>query len=414
MARGGSKRVHGRLAALLLLAGLTVDCTIGMRFRGQTYGPEGRPYLSPAVTERLEAREPVHRLVLIGDGGEPLPDDPTLRALGSWTDDDPDRTTVLFLGDNLYPDGLRESDRARGERVLRQQIRATPAEKIFLPGNHDWGFSARALLQAGRLRAQQLFIDSHVHERAELLPKQGCPGPVTRSLVPPGAGLARGLVVIAVDFHWWLLPEQARPLCAGIDDTDAFLARLEQELEAHAAENVIVAAHHPLRSGGPHGGLTRGFWTDLGATLFHRMAGTLQDVWEPSYAQMILVVSETLTSHPPVAFVAGHDHGLQILEGGDVARLLVVSGAASAGKITGVAAIDGTLFAHAHTGFVVLDFVANDLASDVLVARVVETGQPEPVYTIALRLGAPPIEAPPTRGPGDPKGARPQSPSGPQ
>jgi hypothetical protein len=397
------------LASLALLALCAVDCSTGMRFRGQTYGADDRPYLSQAVTEALDERAPVHRLVLIGDAGQPLPDDPTLRALGQWTDDDPDRTTVLFLGDNLYPDGLRDGDRRRGKRILRQQIRATPAAKIFLPGNHDWGFSPRAAIQAGRLRAQQVFIDSHARERAELLPKDGCPGPVARTLVPSGRGLARGLTVIAVDFHWWLLPEASRPLCAGVDDTDAFLERLEQELAAHAAENVVVAAHHPLRSGGPHGGLTRGFWTDRGAAIFYRLFGTLQDLWEPSYAQMILVVSEALTRHPPVAFVAGHEHSLQILEGGDAARLLVVSGAASAGKITGVAAIDGTLFAHAHTGFVVLDFLSADRVDDTLVVKVVETGKPEPVYTIAVRLTATPADAPAPPDT-DEKGARSASP----
>jgi hypothetical protein len=88
--------------------------------------------------------------------------------------------------------------------------------------------------------------------------------------------------------------------------------------------------------------------------------------------------------------VAGHDHSLQLIEGGDAARLLVVSGAASAGQITGVTAIDGTLFAHAHPGFVVFDFFRIDGVTDALQAQVVETGTPRPVFRVSYALPAEP------------------------
>jgi hypothetical protein len=323
---------------------------------------------------------------LIGDAGAPLPNDPTLAALGRWGDRDPERSTVLFLGDNVYPDGLRPAEPKRGEGILLQQLRATRAPKIFVPGNHDWGYSGRAPMQPGRLLAQQRFIDANGQGRAELLPPDGCPGPVERTLVPPGDSLARGLVVVLVDFHWWLLPVEDRPHCVGIPDTRAFVAELDRVLAAHRDENVVVAAHHPLRSGGTHGGLTRGFWTDLGASIYYRISGPIQDVWEPTYAEMIGVVSKALSRNPPLAFVAGHEHSLQLIDGGDAARLFVVSGAGSADRITGVTAIDGTLFAHSHTGFVVLDFLHGQEGSDALVVQVVETGKRDPVYRLYFVL----------------------------
>ena len=373
---------------VLIVALLAIGCVTETRLRSRSYGSEGAPYLSAGSATSLERHAvPVHRLILIGDGGAPLRDDPTLDTLSTWADAIPGRTTVLFLGDNVYPDGLRSDQRGRGERILRQQIEATRADKIFLPGNHDWGFSARVMMQEHRLENEQRFIEAHAMEGADFEPKNGCPGPVVKTLVPAGRGLVRGVSVIAVDFHWWLLPEPSRPHCGAIVDTQTFLEELDRQLELHADESVVVAAHHPLRSGGPHGGLTRGFWTDLGASLFYRLSGTsLQDLWEPSYAQMIRVVSKALGKHPPLAVVAGHDHSLQLLEGGGAARLMVVSGAASAGQITGVTAIDGTLFAHAHTGFVVFDFFRFDDAADALRVQVVETGTPRPVYEIALEL----------------------------
>jgi hypothetical protein len=370
---------------------LLLGCSGGPHLHGSSYGSEGEPYLSPRAVAAIDRKDdPSYRLILIGDGGAPRAKDQTLALLGIWADARPSRTTVLFLGDNVYPSGLRDGDRARGEAILRQQLEATSAAKLFIPGNHDWGFSARTIEVAGTLINEQRFIEAHAAEHAEFEPKDGCPGPVAKTLVPPGKELAGGLTVLVVDFHWWLLPEALRPHCAGIEDTADFLDRLAQELAARKGENVVVAAHHPLRSGGPHGGLTRGFWIDVGANLFYHLYGTLQDLWEPSYAQMVRVVSEALSKQPPLAFVAGHDHSLQVVEGGDVARLLVVSGAGSAPMITGVTSIEGTLFAHSHPGFVVLDFFSTPRHHDSLLVRVAEVGKERPVFTLGLDLEAAP------------------------
>jgi hypothetical protein len=404
----GDREARRALArAALALALLALGCAPGPpRTRGPSYGAQAAPYLAPHVAAAIDRdEEPARRLILIGDGGDPLPDDPTLAALGRWGDAYADRTTVLFLGDNVYPAGLESSDRARGEAILRRQIEATRAHKIFLPGNHDWGFAAgSSTRQVGTLRNQQDFVDGHGAERAEFLPRDGCPGPVARTLEPPGARLRGGLTVLAVDFHWWLLPEDERPECPGTPDTKAFLERLRAELASRADETVVVAAHHPLRSGGPHGGLTRGFWIDVGAGLYYRLYGPIQDLWEPGYAQMIEVVSEALAEAPPFAFVAGHDHSLQLLDGEDTARLLVVSGAASAPRLTGVAAIEGTIFAHAHTGFVVLDFFAGARPPEAVLVRVVETGEPEPVFTLGIDLTVPAGPEPEPRAPIEPRG----------
>ena len=48
-------------------------------------------------------------------------------------------TTVLFLGDNVYDEGLREGF-AEDLRFLRAQVEVVAgasARRIFLPGNHD-------------------------------------------------------------------------------------------------------------------------------------------------------------------------------------------------------------------------------------------------------------------------------------
>jgi hypothetical protein len=87
-----------------------------------------------------------------------------------------------------------------------------------------------------------------------------------------------------------------------------------------------------------------------------------------------------------------------VLDGGDEARLVVVSGAAS--QVSRVTSIESTQFAHAHLGFVVFDFFeAQGKPDGVLLVNVVEPGRgEEPVFSLGLDLAreqAPPQELPP-------------------
>lgn len=374
------------IAVLAVVSAVSTGCRAPLR--GVGYGADSDPYLHERIIRRAEAGgDLVHRLVLIGDAGAPLPEsDPTLELLGLWADAHPDRTTVLFLGDNVYPAGLRANDRAEGERILRQQLEATDVPKIFVPGNHDWGFSWNRRSIDGALLAQQEFLDAWKGSEARLEPREGCPGPVPVELVPARPGLEGGLTLLLLDLHWWLLPEEDRHVCEKIGSTTEFVERLRQELARRIDENVVVAAHHPIRSSGEHGGFTRGFWFDLGTAIFYRFY-TVQDLVEPGYRQMIGVLSEVLAENTPLAMVAGHDHSLQIMDGGDEARLIVVSGSAT--KVSNVTSIDSTLFAHAKRGFIVFDFYeTGPMDEGTLVVQVAEIGHgEEPVAVIGLELG---------------------------
>jgi hypothetical protein len=277
-------------------------------------------------------------------------------------------------------------------------MRATEARELFVPGNHDWGWTVFQRSSRGVLLNQQVFIESH---GATFAPKHGCPGPVPVELLRTSKQIAGGLTVLALDLNWWLLPEPERPICEGIAGTDDFIARLRDELERRRGQNVVVVAHHPIRSGGPHGGYTRGFWTDLGLSIFYRFY-TVQDLIEPHYEEMVKVIGEVLAENPPLAMVGGHDHSLQILDGKGEARLVIVSGAAS--KVSGVTSTEQTLFAHGHRGFVVLDFhAAKEHVDGVALVNVIETGRGKrPVFSLALDLQreeAPPEKIPPSQVP---------------
>ena len=67
-----------------------------------------------------------HRLLLIGDAGDADPDgEPTLHALEKHVESMPTRTTVVFLGDNVYETGMPEPTPIEGtvtEEVLDEAL----------------------------------------------------------------------------------------------------------------------------------------------------------------------------------------------------------------------------------------------------------------------------------------------------
>jgi hypothetical protein len=373
----------------LLLLALYPACAGGSR----PYYPAGKPpFVSPLGyslarhAAALGGRTPAHRLVLIGDAGATAPGDATLADLGRWSDDLPDRTTVAFLGDNLYPRGLGEDDE-RGEGILLQQLRATTAKKVFVPGNHDWGDWRP---DPARLANAERFIDGFAESAATMLPKGGCPGPAVETIAAAGDGLIQGVQLVAIDLDWWLYADE-RPACEGIADEGDFTRALERTLREHATDHVVVVAHHPLRTGGPHGGWGRGFFERQLIGLAGVFGIAVHDTDAPLYRSMLRRLRPALAAEPPLVFAAGHDHSLQVIEGRDTAGTLVVSGAGSAENVNTVTAIAGTLFAHAHPGFVVIDFYGDAdfgdaLAGDRAMLRVIETGRSRPVFEMELPL----------------------------
>lgn len=394
MTSRSSTRIGSKHILLLSLTAAVVfqlaytSCTRAP-LRGPNYGATSAAHVYDDHVPAERAGEPTYRLILAGDAGAVGPNAPLLAMLKRWGDHSADRTMVLFLGDNVYPAGLQENDAADGKATLRRLLGATDAFKLFLPGNHDWGFRRQQTHRA-IVGNQQEFIEQQ-EEAADFRPKDGCPGPDLVQVLDPGDGLEGGLSLVLLDLHWWLLPAERRPPCRGIESTQTFVEQLAVILEAHRGRNLVIAAHHPLKTAGPHGGHTRGFLADLVVAIIYRFY-TIQDVLEPNYSEMVGILSKVLAENPPLAVVAGHDHNLQVMDGGETSRLAIVSGSFS--RVTTVTAIEETLFAHAHLGFMVMDFYGSQDGRDTLVVRVLESGQEEEqVFTAAYDLQEP--ELPP-------------------
>lgn len=349
----------------VLIAGLSLGCASGGYVDGSL--------AAPAVGE-IEVT-----LLLVGDAGWAKADDPVLGRVAAHASERPDRTVVVFLGDNVYQDGLAavgSPDRERGERILKAQLRVgglsetgtgTGARLVFVPGNHDWDRSGpdgwEDVLRQGRFLASN---------GAELLPGGGCPGP---SVVDVGSQVR----IVALDTQWWLhgeaKPQDPTSEC-GVDSEIEILDALGVALEAADSRQVVVVAHHPLASAGKHAGhfgwkdhifplrnVAKWMWLPLpiigsAYPLGRRLGATAQDMSGSANRHMRQALDSVFAIYRPLVYASGHDHSLQVLEG-ETARYFLVSGASTIGHFSAVGREDRTRYSRAGTGFMRLDFMTD-------------------------------------------------------
>lgn len=277
--------------------------------------------------QELPADQIETTLLFIGDAGEPDPREvgSPLDSLTAQASVAPERTVVVFLGDNVYPGGIPAegaAEYADARRRLEAQVRAIPpgARGIFVPGNHDWADETAFGLYS--IRLQERMIASLAQGRdVRLIPGGGCPGPV-----PVDIGRLR---LIAIDSQWWLhsfIVRDSSSRCSATTMAGVTAALRSEVRPPGDGRVVLVAAHHPLMTGGAHGGY-------CGVTgPYRRFGGSSQDILSGANRTMRDSVRSAFTGHPPLAYVAGHDHTLQVLRGGPNVNYILVSGAGSPGK----------------------------------------------------------------------------------
>ena len=314
-------------------------------------------------------------LFLIGDAGSPAQGgEPVLIALRQQVERSGGNATVVFLGDNLYPAGLPAPGRpglAEMERRIDDQVDAvktTGARVVFIPGNHDWANGGADGWAA--VRREEERVEARGGASVSFLPNDGCPGPEV-------VDVGRRLRLVALDTQWWLhghgRPEHPESACPA-DAEPEIVAALRAALEGAGERDVVVLGHHPIESGGPHGGRF-GFkqhlfpLTEWKKNLYlplplvgsiypiARGAGlTPQDVSSREYRRMRDALVGAARNRAPLAWAAGHEHGLQVIESPEWGRVLV-SGAGIEGHVTYARAVPGSLYRAARSGFMRVDFL---------------------------------------------------------
>jgi hypothetical protein len=309
----------------------------------------------------------VSRIVLIGDAGEIDAGQTQIikHAAGKILEG---KTTVLFLGDNIYPDGmaLPGSDEVeRTRNVIRSQfqpMRKMGAKVYFLPGNHDWDRSGP--LGLAKVRAQGAFLEAQGDSLLQMVPKNGCPDPVVISI-------SRDLAVVAFDSEWWVYPykkEDAGVNCSCRTREDVAV-KLKKIADENTGKILLLAAHHPFQSYGSHGGyytLKQHLFplTDLNKNLYlplpvvgsinpliRTVFRTAEDLRHPVYKDMIKRVDGAFEGHPNLVHVSGHDHGLQFIVDDEKYQVVSGSGAKHSHAVKGKHA----RYADARQGYVIAD-----------------------------------------------------------
>ena len=336
-----------------------------------------KPYYHPDIPESAKHEGKTegtlrYRLLLLGDGGEPKPDESVLKTLREWAAKDAARTSVVFLGDNMYPEGMTERKKHEATTRLTPQldvVKSAEAHGLFIPGNHDWAKGKAEGLQA--VLAQEKFIKDALAGESNFLPPGGSPGPVELDL--PKANPVLRLIVL--DTQWWL-HQHEKPKKAPEQVIEELVALLDTELP------VIVVGHHPLESYGSHGGfydwrahlfplrfIKKWIWIPIPIvgsaypyTRWHLYRSD-QDMSGARNKNMVAALNRAFAERklppqgpPLLIYASGHEHSLQVLKG-EVTDYLLVSGAAARRKVTEVMSGDNTLFAHQHTGFMAIDFL---------------------------------------------------------
>lgn len=333
----------------------------------------------------------VLNLVLIGDAGLPRPgEEPVFTALRRELDAAPERSFVVWLGDNIYPVGLMDTTTAEGQeglRIIRAQMRVhaeTGVRGIFVPGNHDW--AAGAPEGWTNVVRQERVVNTEGAGIVGFAPRDGCPGPVV-------VDVAHVVRLLAIDSQWWLQggPKPGPDRCTPGTE-QGVIDSIRVALATAGDLRTVIVAHHPIVSGGQHGG-----YFDWPTYLFPfhpwaRLSGLFarQDVTGREYRHFTQSLTRAFVVDTPLVYAAGHEHNLQVFRR-DPARYLVVSGAGFYGHTTSTRAITGIRYIREASGYQRLTFLRDGRVRLSVIVVDAEGGATEDYSTW---LEAPPLSAP--------------------
>lgn len=311
-------------------------------------------------------------IVLLGDAGQLIKGKtPVLSAVRNAIPFN-NKTTIVYLGDNLYQSGLPDDATPNYEAIkapLDSQIliaKGTDARVYMIPGNHDWQNGGHGGYET--MMRQQQYVDNYGEKTIKFYPEDACPGPVE-------VNITSDVVLLIIDSQWWVHPYD-KP---GIESDCPYKTKEEVKtqigeiLSKNSKKLVIFAFHHTLKSYGIHGGyftLKQYIFpfTDaiknayipmplIGVTypITRSVFGTTEDLKHPFYVEFIRDMNEVIKGHQNVILAAGHEHTLQLIR--DSGYYYIVSGAAS--KSTRVSKNKNKLFGVEKHGFATVEVSKN-------------------------------------------------------
>lgn len=316
-----------------------------------------------------------YTVYLVGDAGEPIVDEKTscMSLLKNHLSIAAKNSSVIFLGDNIYPDGMVEKsspNRANAEKSIEGQLNTLDSFKgsvFFIPGNHDWSRWSRDGWEG--VKREEDYIEAKLNRGNVFNPDNGCPGPVE-------IHLNDSVVLIIIDSQWWLheydKPHGEEDSCSISNELD-FIDELTSVIENNQDKKIIVTGHHPIFSNGNHGGYfsakdhlfpLTSFFPNLYIPLpvlgsihpfYRKRIGHIQDINNPRYQLLKEKLLGAFELHDNLIYAAGHEHNLQYFEHNK--QHYIVSGSGSKTKY--VAKKKGASFTYAEQGFSKVLYLTN-------------------------------------------------------
>lgn len=319
-------------------------------------------------------KKPNYSVFLIGDAGEPPKNgkDMVLSPLKKQMQQAGKQSTIMILGDNVYPKGLSnidEPNRKNDEERLADQLSILQdyqGKPFIIPGNHDWQQGGKKGWEY--IQNQEKFVSDFLKREDVFFPKGGCP-------TPHEVALNDQITAVILDTQWWLHPwkkPEADSDCE-VKSLEEMLISVNDILDRNRHKKVLVVGHHPMYSHGSHGG----YYTvqdhllpfhELGVPiplpvlgsiypLYRTLIGNIQDIPHPKYKQMRDGLVGIFKQYKNVIYANGHEHNLQLIQRDSINY--ITSGAGS--KNTPVKMGKDSKFASSQIGFARLDFYDNQI-----------------------------------------------------
>ena len=273
-----------------------------------------------------KSKEISHTFYLIGDAGNSADrnGNPTLETLKTALSSADKKGTLLFLGDNVYPEGYDKTDLAKDRLDAQIDLgKAYKGRTIFLPGNHDWYNGLDALKDQEKRVEKALGKDS-------FLPENGCP--------IEKVDISDDVVLIILDTQWYLTNWDNHPKInddCEIKTRAKFFDEFEGLLKKAQGKTAIVAMHHPMFTMGPHGA-QYSFGSHLKPlpllgtlkNILRKTSGVSNaDLQNKKYNELKKRIVTLAQQNEKTIFVSGHEHSLQYIVEDNIPQ--IVSGAGS-------------------------------------------------------------------------------------
>jgi len=307
-----------------------------------------------------------HRFYLVGDAGyasQPKSQQ-LLGIIKEKLQAEGKNTTLMYLGDNIYPLGMPKQGK-KGRREAEESIESQAAlakefngKTYFIPGNHDWYHGLDGL------KEEEKFVRTFIDDKDAFLPGKGCG--------IDDVEINDNITLITIDSQWFIEDWDHYPTInddCDIKTRDALFTALEDLINKNQDKTILLAIHHPLMSGGTHGGqfsMEKQLFPlsvkiplpVLGTVinLARRASGySTQDAQSRIYTTLANRIKTLIQGKNNVVVISGHDHNLQYIHKNNIYQIISGSGS----KVEAAKAVNPDDFSYGGNGYAILDVFTN-------------------------------------------------------